>query len=158
MIRTALSMVVNGSPVEDLVDPRMSLVEYLREGCGLTGTHVSCETGVCGACTVLLDGLAVRSCVVLAVQAEGSEVETVEQVDNSRPMREITSAMTTCNAFQCGFCAPGIVMASRAVVRDLQFPDSFEDVLDSHLCRCSGYVNLRKVFEDVSVEPEGERG
>ncbi|MFC0105484.1 (2Fe-2S)-binding protein [Kibdelosporangium aridum] len=144
-----VSIEVNGVTHIELVEARMSLADFLRYQLRLTGTHVGCESGVCGACTVLLDSEAVRACLVLAVQADERRVETIEQDDPSSA--QLTATLTEHNAFQCGFCAPGIMMAIRASARRGATGDEIiEEVLPAHLCRCTGYVNLRTALRDLS--------
>jgi carbon-monoxide dehydrogenase small subunit len=136
-----LSLCVNGAPVALDVDPRVSLADFLRDNLGLTGTHVGCEHGVCGACTVLLDGLPVRSCLVLAVQAEGSEVGTVEGVAGEGPLHPLQEAFRTAGALQCGFCTAGLLMTALALYEQGRpvGPDEARESIAGNLCRCTGY-------------------
>jgi carbon-monoxide dehydrogenase small subunit len=136
---------VNGNPTEAIVEPRMTLADFLRERCGLTGTHLGCEHGVCGACTVLLDGSAVRSCLVFAVQADGAEVSTVEGVASADgELSPVQSALQECHGLQCGFCTPGFVMSITALLRDNPNPSDEEirEGLSGNLCRCTGYQGI----------------
>jgi carbon-monoxide dehydrogenase small subunit len=136
---------VNGNPTEATVEPRMTLADFLRERCGLTGTHLGCEHGVCGACTVLLDGSAVRSCLVFAVQAEGMEVSTVEGVaSEDGQLSPVQSALRECHGLQCGFCTPGFVMSITALLRDNPNPSDEEirEGLSGNFCRCTGYQGI----------------
>jgi carbon-monoxide dehydrogenase small subunit len=136
---------VNGRVVDAVVEPRMTLADFLRERCGLTGTHLGCEHGACGACTVLLDGAAVRSCLIFAVQADGTEVDTVEGV--AAPDGELSpvqSALRECHGLQCGFCTPGFVMSITAMLRDNPNPTDTEirEGLSGNFCRCTGYQGI----------------
>jgi aerobic carbon-monoxide dehydrogenase small subunit len=136
---------VNGNPTEAIVEPRMTLADFLRERCGLTGTHLGCEHGVCGACTVLLDGAAVRSCLVFAVQADGMDVSTVEGVaSEDGELSPVQSALRECHGLQCGFCTPGFVMSITALLRDKPNPSDEEirEGLSGNLCRCTGYQGI----------------
>jgi len=138
-------LVANRQPRVATVEPRMTLADFLRERCGLTGTHLGCEHGVCGACTVLLDGEAVRSCLVFAVQADGAEVTTVEGVaDPDGTLSPVQAALRDCHGLQCGFCTPGFVMTITALLRDTPAPtdDQIREGLSGNLCRCTGYQGI----------------
>jgi carbon-monoxide dehydrogenase small subunit len=143
-----ISIDVNGEAREADVEPRQLLVYFLRDGLGLTGTNVGCDTSSCGACTVLLDGESVKSCTVLAVQADGCEVTTIEGLagGSSGELHPVQQAFREAHALQCGFCTPGFVMASISLLKELPDP-SEEDVregLEGNLCRCTGYHNIVK--------------
>jgi carbon-monoxide dehydrogenase small subunit len=139
-------MVVNGEPVRALVDVRKTLADFIREDCRLTGTHVGCEHGVCGACTVLLDGLAVRSCLLFAVQAAGSEVVTVEGLTPADGLSPVQDALRQEHGLQCGFCTPGFVVSITAYLRDHPDPDDAEiiEAVSGNICRCTGYQGIRR--------------
>jgi carbon-monoxide dehydrogenase small subunit len=144
---------VNGTDREASVPPRLLLSDFLRHELGLTGTHVGCEHGVCGACTVLLDGAAVRSCLLFAVQADGAEVRTVESL--TRPdgsLSAIPAAFRDEHGLQCGFCTPGIMM-SLAGLKETGTPDhdAVVDTLAGHLCRCTGYRNIVRAAESALI-------
>jgi carbon-monoxide dehydrogenase small subunit len=149
---------VNGEERESAVEPRLLLSDYLRHHLGLTGTHVGCEHGVCGACTVVVDGAAVRSCLMFAVQADGSDVRTVESlaaVDG--PLSALQEAFREQHGLQCGFCTPGILM-SFAVLADQAEPPSRDEVLEclgGHLCRCTGYRNIVNAAEQALLSTPG---
>jgi aerobic-type carbon monoxide dehydrogenase small subunit (CoxS/CutS family) len=143
-----VSLVVNGQRHEIEVEPRMLLSDVLRHELGLTGTHVGCEQGVCGACTVIVDGKAVRSCLMLAVQADGGDIETVEGVAGDGEMHPVQQAMHEAHGLQCGFCTAGIVMSLVAADRaGVTAADARDEVLGGHLCRCTGYVNIRAAVD-----------
>jgi aerobic-type carbon monoxide dehydrogenase small subunit (CoxS/CutS family) len=137
---------VNGEQFEHYVPARLLLSDYLRDTIGLTGTHVGCEQGVCGSCTILLDGEAVRSCLMFAVQAAGSDVTTVEALGDPSNLNVVQQAMHDAHALQCGFCTAGIVVGLTGLLRNSPHPSEEEvlDTLGGHLCRCTGYVNIRK--------------
>jgi carbon-monoxide dehydrogenase small subunit len=145
METTTLKLTVNGETVEAPAEPRTLLVDLLRGSLGLTGTHVGCDTSQCGACTVLLDGQAVKSCSVLAVQAAGREVTTVEGLAApDAPLHPVQEAFVACHGLQCGFCTPGMMMSAVGLLKANPRPSDEEivDALEGNLCRCTGYVNI----------------
>jgi carbon-monoxide dehydrogenase small subunit len=136
---------VNGRPTQASVEPRLTLADYLRERCGLTGTHLGCEHGACGACTVLVDGQAVRSCLMFAVQADGCEVTTVEGIaSEDGELSPVQSALRECHGLQCGFCTPGFVVSITALLRDNPKPtdEEIREGLSGNFCRCTGYQGI----------------
>ena len=136
---------VNGRVVREAVEPRLVLTDFLRHRLGLTGTHVGCEHGVCGACTVLLDGDAVRSCLVFAVQADGHEVTTIEGLDGpDGALSPVQQAFQDHHGLQCGFCTPGFVVTAEAFLRDNPDPtdDEIREAVSGNLCRCTGYQGI----------------
>ena len=139
-----ITVTVNGSQRQDEVEPRTLLVNYLRNGLGLTGAHVGCETGQCGACTVLLDGQAVKSCTLLAVQADGAEVTTVEGLAPRGTLHPVQQAFWEEHGLQCGYCTPGMVLSAVALLREDPNPDepSIRHALEGNLCRCTGYQSI----------------
>ena len=140
-------MKVNGRDQPDASDPRLLLSDHLRHALGLTGTHVGCEHGVCGCCTILLDGRPVRSCLVLAVQARRHEVTTVEGLSApGSPLHPVQQAFHECHGLQCGFCTPGFLMVATAFLRDHADPSDSEidEAISGNLCRCTGYANIRR--------------
>jgi carbon-monoxide dehydrogenase small subunit len=150
---------VNGEPFESDVEPRLLLVHYLRDALGLTGTHVGCDTSNCGACTVHLDGHAVKSCTVLAVQADGAEVTTIEGMAKDGELHPLQEAFWAEHGLQCGYCTPGMIMAAADLLD--HNPDPSEDdvrhALDGNLCRCTGYHNIVKaVLSAARAGREGE--
>ncbi len=136
---------VNGQVREATVEARLTLADFLRERCHLTGTHLGCEHGACGACTVLVDGAAVRSCLMFAVQADGTEVTTVEGIAAADgTLSPVQSALRECHGLQCGFCTPGFVVTITALLDENPHPDEDEirDALSGNLCRCTGYQGI----------------
>ena len=144
-----VAMTVNGKAAQADVDPRTLLVEYLRENLGLTGTHVGCDTGQCGACTVHLDGRAVKACMILAAQASGAKVTTIEGISTNGSMHPMQVAFKECHGLQCGFCTPGMVMAALGLVAGGGKLDeqAVREGLDGNLCRCTGYQNIVKAVQ-----------
>lgn len=143
--QVSLNLTVNGVQVEAVIDARTLLIDFLRSHLGLTGTHNGCSYGVCGACTVLIDGVAARSCLALAAQLTGSRIETIESVACTERGREILETFSECRGLQCGFCTPGIVMTLIELDRQAESPkdDHIEESIDGHLCRCTGYGGIR---------------
>ena len=146
----SIALTVNGKSVEASVDPRMLLVEFLRTRLGLTGTHVGCDTGQCGACTVHVDGRAVKSCTILAAQAQGAAVMTIEGVAAADgTMHPMQAAFKECHGLQCGFCTPGMVMSALDLV--VRHPKASEQTireqLEGNMCRCTGYQNIVKAVQ-----------
>lgn len=144
---------VNGRRHAATVEPRLTLADYLREKCGLTGTHLGCEHGACGACTVLLDGQAVRSCLIFAVQVDGQEVTTVEGIaGGDGELSPVQSAMRDCHGLQCGFCTPGFVTSITALLRDNPTPSDEEirEGLSGNFCRCTGYQGIVNAVKQAS--------
>ena len=140
-----VNLTVNGSPRVAAVEPRLTLADFLRERCELTGTHLGCEHGVCGACTVLVDGAAVRACLVLTVQADGHDITTIEAVASpDGELSPVQAAFRDCHGLQCGFCTPGFVLSVTAFLRDHPDPtdDEIREALSGNLCRCTGYQGI----------------
>ena len=143
--KTHVTMRVNGAEVEGLVEPRTLLVHFIRENLQLTGTHIGCETTHCGACTVDLDGMSVKSCTLFAVQAQGMEVTTVEGIASpDGELSPVQSALRECHGLQCGFCTPGFVMSITALLRDNPTPtdEEIREGLSGNFCRCTGYQGI----------------
>jgi aerobic-type carbon monoxide dehydrogenase small subunit (CoxS/CutS family) len=147
----SVELTVNGRVYREEVEPRLLLSDFLRHTLGLTGTHVGCEHGVCGACTVRLDGAAVRSCLLLAVQADGYAVETVEGLASNGELHPLQAAFREHHALQCGFCTSGILMsAAELVERGEHVPrEEIVDLLSGHLCRCTGYEPIVDAIDQV---------
>ena len=154
-----IELTVNGRRVTEVVEPRLLLSDFLRHRLGLTGTHVGCEHGVCGACTVRLDGVAVRSCLVLAVQADGRTVRTVEALAAGTPLTPLQDAFRSHHALQCGFCTPGILMAAEELLeRGRPSREEIVDLLSGHLCRCTGYEPIVDAIEAACGDsPQGRK-
>jgi aerobic carbon-monoxide dehydrogenase small subunit len=144
----SVSMTVNGQAVTREVEPRTLLVEFLRQHLDLTGTHVGCDTSQCGACVVDVDGASVKSCTVLAVQAQGAEVTTIEGLANNGELHPMQAAFREHHALQCGFCTPGMIMSAIDLVRRKPDPSEQEirEWLEGNLCRCTGYHNIVKAI------------
>ncbi len=149
-----LMLTVNGRDHAVHVEPRKTLVDTIREDCGLTGTHIGCEHGVCGACTVILDGEAVRACLMFAVQAAGKSIRTVEGLAKGGTLHPLQRAFMAHHGLQCGFCTPGFLMlATNALERDPDIGDEeLLDLLSSNLCRCTGYQNIVKAVKAAREE------
>ena len=139
-----IAITVNGRKIEALVEPRTHLGDFLREHCRLTGTHLGCEHGVCGACTVLLEGEAVRGCLMLAVQAEGAVITTIEGVSPERGLSPLQECFRRHHALQCGFCTPGMVLALHSLFERVPDADrtEIEDAISGNICRCTGYQSI----------------
>jgi carbon-monoxide dehydrogenase small subunit len=158
-LSTTLSLTVNGAPAVAQVEPRTSLADFLREELMLTGTNVGCEHGVCGACTVLIDGAPVRSCITLAVACDGAEVRTIEGLDDDSVAAALRDAFAAEHALQCGYCTPGMLVTARDIITRL--PDADEprvrEELAGNLCRCTGYVGIVRAIMRVLAEQRGAR-
>jgi carbon-monoxide dehydrogenase small subunit len=165
-VTTRVTVTVNNRNYTRTVEPRRTLSDFLREDCNLTGTHVGCEHGVCGACTVLVDGDAVRSCLLLAVQADGHQVTTLEGLaPTNGPLTPVQQGFMENHGLQCGFCTPGFVISAHAFLRDHPDPTEAEirEELSGNLCRCTGYQGIvRAVQRAAELQrergPDGEQG
>jgi aerobic-type carbon monoxide dehydrogenase small subunit (CoxS/CutS family) len=158
---TAVALRVNGEPHEELAEPRMLLSDFLRHKLGFTGTHVGCEQGVCGACTVLVDGEPVRSCLTFAVQVDGAQVETVEGLADGAQLDPVQEAFRLEHGLQCGFCTPGFLMSTKALLDANPDPTEAEirDQLSGNICRCTGYQSIvAAVKTAVKLREEAARG
>ena len=156
--RRTIRVTVNGTPFEREVEPRRLLADFLREDLGLTGTHLGCEHGVCGACTILLDGDSARSCLTLAVQADGAEVETVEGLGTMDALHPLQQAFREHHALQCGFCTPGMLMTALDLLRKHPSPNEEEvrDGLSGNLCRCTGYEHIVRAVRAAAAAAAAE--
>ena len=156
---TRISLTVDGSKVADDVEPRMLLVQYLRERLGKTGTVVGCDTSNCGACTVHLDGTSVKSCNVLAVQADGAEVTTIEGLATGEDLHPVQEAFRECHGLQCGFCTPGMILASVELLRTTPDPtdEEIRHGLEGNMCRCTGYQNIVRAVRHAAGTMAGQR-
>lgn len=153
-----VSVTVNGTRHTRDVEPRTLLVHLLREDLGLTGTHVGCESGYCGACTVLVDGVSTKACLMLAVQADGSSVRTVEGVASNGDLHPVQEGFWERHGLQCGFCTPGMIMSSIALLEENDDPSEEEirHAIDGNLCRCTGYHNIVRSVEYAAAKMRGE--
>lgn len=151
MLTTRIQFTVNGDDHAVEVEPRHSLVDVLREGCGLTGSHVGCEHGVCGACTILVDDQPVRGCLMFAVQADGKNIRTVEGLDDNGAFNALQAAFHAQHALQCGFCTPGMLMLATWIIErgTPVSDDELREIMASNLCRCTGYRNILRAVRDV---------
>jgi carbon-monoxide dehydrogenase small subunit len=149
-MKIPVSLTVNGKPVTTEVEPRTLLVELLREGLQLTGTHVGCDTAQCGACTVLVDGKPVKSCNVLAIQVKGAAITTIEGLATNGALHPMQAAFRKNHGLQCGFCTPGMVMAAVGLAAQTKHPTEAQirDALDGNFCRCTGYHNIVKAVQE----------
>jgi carbon-monoxide dehydrogenase small subunit len=150
--RVSISFKVNGEPVNETVDARKSLVDFLRDDLALTGSHVGCEHGVCGACTVRVDGIIVRGCLMLAAQCDGSKVETIEGVSDTAEIVDLQAAFEQRNALQCGFCTPGMLLTAQELLVYEPMPsrEKIREHLSGNYCRCTGYQAIVDAVESVA--------
>ena len=158
--RLAVRLTVNGRPVEQVVEARRSLADFLREDLGLTGTHVGCEHGVCGACTVLVDGRSARSCLLLAAQLEGRAVTTIEGLTPPEGLSPLQESFRVCHAMQCGFCTPGMIVTTTELLAQEPAPstEAIREAISGNLCMCTGYVNIVRAIEQaVAARTAGAR-
>ena len=158
--RIALRFTVNGRPVEQVVEARRSLADFIREDLGLTGTHVGCEHGVCGACTVLVDGRSARSCLLFAAQLDGRAVTTIEGLTPADGLSPLQESFRVCHAMQCGFCTPGMIMTTTELLAREPAPstEAIREAISGNLCMCTGYVNIvRAVERAVAARAAGTR-
>lgn len=144
-----ITVIVNGQVHKAVVEPRLHLSDFLRQHLGLTGTHVGCEVGVCGVCTIILDGRTARSCLTLAVQADGATITTIEGLARDGEMCAMQRAFSDCHALQCGFCTPGVLMTAIELVERTPHPsrEHIREVLSGNLCRCTGYETIIDAVE-----------
>ena len=149
-----ISLTVNGRSVEAAVEPRTHLADFVRDALGLTGTHLGCEHGVCGACTVLIDGTPMRSCIAYAIACDGAEVRTIEGFDEDPLMQALRDAFTRHHALQCGYCTPGMLVTAYDIIRRLPAADEarVREELSGNLCRCTGYVGIVEAVRSVLDE------
>jgi aerobic carbon-monoxide dehydrogenase small subunit len=151
--RRAIRLTVNGRAVEREVAVRQSLADFLRQDLGLTGTHVGCEHGVCGACTVFVDGASVRSCLLFAVQLDGASVTTIEGLTPPDGLSPLQQAFCATHAMQCGFCTPGMIVAATELLRETPAPsaEQIREALSGNLCMCTGYVNIVRAVTQAAA-------
>jgi len=155
----SVSLSVNGQPYKDQVEPRLLLVHYLRDRLGLTGTKIACDTSQCGSCTVLLDGVAVKSCTCLAVQVDGASVTTIEGLAAPGTLHPIQEAFWDKHGLQCGFCTPGMVFATHELLRrnPRPSPEAIRHGLEGNMCRCTGYQNIVRAVQTAAAAMGGQR-
>jgi carbon-monoxide dehydrogenase small subunit len=153
-----IELTVNGQKHTSSVEPRLLLVHYLREALGLTGTHIGCESSVCGACTVLLEGRSVKSCTMLAVQADGKKVETIESLATNGRLHPVQEAFWNEHGLQCGFCTPGMILSVVQLLSDNPDPnrDEIRHGLEGNLCRCTGYQHIVSAVESAAKTMAGK--
>ena len=156
--RCDIALTVNGEAVHESVDARKTLVDFLRDDLGLTGSHVGCEHGVCGACSVRVDGVIVRGCLMLAVQCHGAQVETIEGASDTGELADLQSAFERRNALQCGFCTPGMLLAAQELLATGGVPsrEAIRDHLSGNYCRCTGYQAIVDAIESVARARAGQ--
>lgn len=156
--KISVAVTVNGTPHTADVEPRLLLADFLRENLDLTGTHVGCEHGICGACTILMNGDSVRSCLTFAVQADGAEIETVESLGDIDNLSQLQAAFREHHALQCGFCTPGMLMTVTDMLRKypLATDDDIRDGLSGNLCRCTGYQNIVRAVRSAADKRDGK--
>lgn len=155
--KLAVTMTVNGEEHEVLIEPRLLLVNMIRETLHETGTHIGCDTSSCGACTVLLDGKPVKSCTILAVQANGREITTVEGLETADGLHPVQEGFKEEHGLQCGYCTPGMMMTSVALLAENPDPseDDIRKAISGNLCRCTGYVNIVKAVQYAAKKQQG---
>jgi 2-furoyl-CoA dehydrogenase 2Fe-2S iron sulfur subunit len=158
--RIRVTLILNGAARSGWCDSRTLLSDFLRQALGATGTHVGCEHGVCGACTVRVDGAAARACLMLAIQADGRRVDTVEGLAQSESMNELQRAFKRHHALQCGYCTPGILMSCSDFLERVRAPteQQVREMLSGHLCRCTGYSNIVRAVLDTAACYQGSPG
>ena len=154
-----VTIMVNGDEVRDRVDARKTLVDFLRDQVGLTGSHVGCEHGVCGACSVRVDGAVVRGCLMLAVQCDGARVDTIEGVTDTGEIADLQQAFVARNALQCGYCTPGMLLSAQELLADGSVPsrEAIRAYLSGNYCRCTGYQAIVDAVEAVAKARAGEQ-
>jgi carbon-monoxide dehydrogenase small subunit len=159
MSEQRVTVTINGELFEETVEARKTLADFLREDCLLTGTHIGCEQGVCGACTVMVDGAAVRSCLMFAVQADGADITTIEGIaPNPDQLSPVQTAFRDNHGLQCGFCTPGFIVSIEAFLRDNPTPTDEEilEGLSGNICRCTGYSNIIKAVHQAAAQIQQE--
>jgi aerobic carbon-monoxide dehydrogenase small subunit len=154
MPKVVVDIKVNGAAYQREIEPRLLLVEFVREELGLTGTHIGCDTSYCGACTLLLNGKVVKSCTVLAVQADGGEVETVEGLESGGELHPLQAAFSEHHGLQCGYCTPGMLMAAKSLLDSNPNPTEEQICkgISGNTCRCTGYVNIVKAIDAAAEQ------
>jgi aerobic carbon-monoxide dehydrogenase small subunit len=158
-MKLKVSTTINGRSREDEVEPRLLLVHYLRDVAGLTGTHIGCDTSQCGACTIQVDGKAVKSCTMFAIQAEGRDIQTIEGLAKDGELHPLQQAFWDEHGLQCGYCTPGFIMAAKYLLETNSNPtdDEIRKGLEGNLCRCTGYVNIIKSVKSAAQKMGAEQ-
>lgn len=158
-MKLPIALTVNGRRREDAVEPRLLLVHYLRDVLGLTGTKIGCDTSQCGACTILLDGVSVKSCTLLAVQADGAELTTIEGLQQNGRLHPVQEAFWELHALQCGYCTPGMILQAVQLLKERPNPTEAEirHGLEGNLCRCTGYHNIVQAILDAAGQVAGAK-
>jgi carbon-monoxide dehydrogenase small subunit len=154
-----ITLTVNGETIVETVEPRTTLVDFLRDTLNLTGSHVGCEHGVCGACTVRVNGVIVRGCLMLAAQCDGATVETIEGISDSGELTDLQAAFEQRNALQCGFCTPGMLLTAQELLAGGSVPsrDTIREQISGNYCRCTGYQAIVDAIESVARDRAGSR-
>jgi len=157
-MRKKIALTINGQPHSDEVEPRLLLIHYLRDVAGMTGPHIGCETSICGACTVMLDGRAIKACTMLAVQANGRSVTTIEGLATDGKLDPVQEAFWNEHGLQCGFCTPGMIMAVKQLLADRPDPTDAEirQGLEGNLCRCTGYQHIVNAVKAAAAKAGGQ--
>ena len=147
-----VAVTINGTLYERDVDPRKLLIHFLRDDLDLTGSHIGCDTGNCGACSIIIDGVLVKSCMMLAVQADGANIETVEGLAQDGELNALQQAFSDHHALQCGYCTPGMLMSATALLRENAHPgdEEIRRAIQGNICRCTGYVNIVKAISSLA--------
>jgi aerobic carbon-monoxide dehydrogenase small subunit len=160
LMQRKISLTINGKPYADEVEPRLLLIHYLREVVGLTGPHIGCETSTCGACTIMLDGKAVKSCAIFAVQADGRQVLTIEGLGSNGSLDPLQEAFWNEHGLQCGFCTPGMIMTARQLLDDNPNPteEEIRKGIEGNVCRCTGYQHIVNAVKAAAAQMGGKRG
>jgi carbon-monoxide dehydrogenase small subunit len=158
-VKKQLQFILNGNPIDIWIEPKLLLVQVIRDELGLKGTHRACDEGCCCVCTVNIDGMAVKSCSVLAMQANGKEVRTIEGMKNDADLHPIQQAFVDNWAFQCGFCTSGQIMASNALLKENPDPtrEEVQHAMDGHLCRCTGYNMINEAIRDAAGRLQAQK-
>jgi aerobic carbon-monoxide dehydrogenase small subunit len=154
---SVVAFTINGKPVSKDVEDRTLLADFIRDSLGLTGTHIGCDTSQCGCCTIHLNGRAVKSCSMLAIQAAGADIVTIEGLAKGDELHPVQQAFSECHGLQCGFCTPGMIMASVGLLKDNPNPSDEEIYhgLEGNLCRCTGYINIVRAVKQAATRMKG---
>jgi len=159
-MKKLITLIVNGEPHDVVVEPRMTLLDVLRDNLGLTGAKKGCSLGNCGSCTVLIDGKPVLSCLLLAIEAQGKDIVTIEGLAKNGQLHPLQQAFIDYSAFQCGFCAPGMILSAEALLDDNPQPteEEVKEAISGNLCRCTGYIEIVEAILKVACSERGDEG